>query len=119
MLPKTMEKVWGCKMTKQFHTPTIKLDITRQEIGPDRNGSIGRNVFVSGMHIGGYMGPIDLENDVEKKAAFIVKAVNCHDELVEALEEMTAEAPDGWNIEDVYRVIEKARAILAKAKAGA
>ena len=52
----------------------------------------------------------------EANAEFIVKAVNCHDELVEALDFLVqaAETEPGMSI---YRGrIEEARAVLAKAK---
>jgi len=57
-------------------------------------------------------------DDAKEKAAFIVRAVNCHEELVAALEDFLADW-DSPNFRTYYideAHVEAARAALAKAK---
>jgi hypothetical protein len=82
-----------------------------------RAGQAGRMIAYTGPHHAPddqYPKGCKLED--EANAEFIAKAVNCHDDLVEALEFLVkaAETEPGMSI---YRShIEKARAVLAKAK---
>jgi hypothetical protein len=54
----------------------------------------------------------DYDPTHEANAAFIVKAVNAHDELVAALKQW-ADNPDGWNVDQVNH----ARVLIAKVEA--
>ena len=91
------------------HTPT-PWKSNSMEIFTDAGKTSKRIAFATGYA----QGDQNTLDEIRANAAFIVKAVNMHDELVEALQEWLDEADrlgigkcKGW---------EKARAILEKAK---
>jgi hypothetical protein len=62
---------------------------------------------------------IDIDDEARANAAFIVRAVNCHEELVKALSDLTTFA-DHYDMGDepmlFGEALENARAILSKAR---
>ena len=95
-------------MSKTQHTP---WKITREELTDHRNNK-AYNVFVENIHVGGYTGPIDLNNRVEKRALQIITAVNEREWLIEALRGILPFADTAWqHLKDA--------AIIALAKAEA
>lgn len=98
------------------HTPTL-LTVNRQILFGNTIGIQGINVYVDGMHIGSYTGEIDLNNDIEKRAAFSAKAVNCHDDLVKQLQDMYDFIIDRAYAAEDSDGMKSAAAILTKAGA--
>ena len=104
------------------HTPTPWLAV--HQVNTDGAWDIvnqGETEYQKGVlvaHLGGSLAGGDTP---EADAKFIELAVNCHDELVAALEELVSEADThGGSVRSVSRYsIDKARAALSKAtKAG-
>jgi hypothetical protein len=87
-----------------------------------RAGQAGRMIAYTGPHhTPDDQYPKGCKLEDEANAAFIVKAVNCHDELVEALENCLSAFEThyvaGEKLSDIYSArIERARAAIAKAK---
>lgn len=49
-------------------------EIRRETIYGDKPGEMGHNLFVKGMHIGSYMEPKDVNNEVESRARIVKSA---------------------------------------------
>ena len=62
------------------------------------------------------MNPTEDHEEMEANAEFIVRAVNCHDELVAQLERMCTYYEPGETRPEAVGKIKAARAILAKSK---
>ena len=60
-----------------------KWEVTHEILGPDNNGTYGTNVYVRGMHIGGYMAHPEHDKDDS-----YVKEVNARANLVCAAPEL-------------------------------
>lgn len=91
---------------KQRHAPTPY----RAEHCPDNGGSL---------ELYGKEGECiaTLRNgNKEENAAFIARACNAHDELVEILQEIIEPPPQGWDLIVAASLMDKARNALTKAR---
>ncbi len=61
--------------------------ITRENLGPDKNGTIAMNVYVDGSHVGGYVGEIADER-IEAKALLFASSPVMLDALKDAEKEI-------------------------------
>lgn len=78
----------------------------------ERKGHLMTEVYATSSHIATVHNPHDDATEAEASAAFIVRACNSHEELLEALKALRAEVPDtptGATIAKVDAAIQKAR----------
>jgi len=98
------------------HTPTpwtATANIDAGPYGPSWTVRVDKQVVVASISGAALHGG---QERAEANAAFIVRAVNAHDELVAALEGMMLPHEKGWKVTDWTLRMADARAALAKAR---
>lgn len=58
-----------------------EIEITREQVGPDDNGTIGLNVYVDGSHIGSYIGEGPEKRKIEETARLFANARVMYEKL--------------------------------------